>query len=631
MICNICGNQMPDGTKFCSACGTSLIEAPQQAQPQQAQPVQPQQSYEQVQPAQPVQPVQQPQNFQQTPQQPVQPAQPQQPYQQAPHQAAQPTQPVQPQQPYQQAPQQAAQPTQQQPYQAQPAPQPSYQSGNAYGAQTPPPAKSKTPIIITAIVGAVLIVAIIAGTIIFLNKDKTDDKADDTKTTTAEADDEDEDDGKEDDTTASTNDAETETTEATTEEETTEEVVEAVSYAEENDVTIADSVDYSANAVLIFEDPDGNIKDYDGYFDVDHCTFTEKLGHVYKTAPDENGIVTYYAETLLSVDAEFTDTVCDESWTFTPATWIPDIADYYTGTVFNSPSTASGIIDESDEEVNTTVTMDDGTEYEISIVNLYDNNSNAYNWETSETATTITYKYYSETRYIYAIKAPEEYDGLMLAYSTGDVDYDEMISVKTYDGSYSSYKLFEESYVGIQNDPESTTCVRISDVASTSTSDLTAILSTQYVGTADNSFDWISEYDTESNPYIGGGVLINDISLLDGDWYCYMLWDKDNTLGCYAEEYLNVNVTPHDDTLDFEFDYNAQRWDKDGEWLDKSSEANSYYTGTLNPDGSISLTNDPLDCNFYLDGFFSDGYIQYATGHIILQSGEGADVFLYRP
>jgi len=65
MFCGTCGNQMPDETKFCPACGTATAKAPEQ--PYQQQPYQ--QPYQQ-----------QPYGQQPYPQQPYQ----QQPYYQAP-------------------------------------------------------------------------------------------------------------------------------------------------------------------------------------------------------------------------------------------------------------------------------------------------------------------------------------------------------------------------------------------------------------------------------------------------------------------------------------------------------------------------------------------------------------------
>ena len=42
MFCTKCGNQVPDGQKFCSACGNPMAPAQQPQQPQYAQPQQPQ-------------------------------------------------------------------------------------------------------------------------------------------------------------------------------------------------------------------------------------------------------------------------------------------------------------------------------------------------------------------------------------------------------------------------------------------------------------------------------------------------------------------------------------------------------------------------------------------------------------
>ena len=253
MICNVCGNQMPDGTKFCNAYGAAQIAAPQQ------------------------------------------------------------------------------------PYQAQPTPQPSYgQSGNAYGAQTPPPEKSKTPIIIAAIIGAVLIVAIIAGTIIFLNKDKGG-TGDGTRAV-ADDDDDDDDDEEDGDATASTSDASNDTTtEATTEEETTEEVVEALPYAEENALKMVgpSDVNYSGAGALLFENEDGEYEDFD-CVSLNSITYTEGLNRIYKTDPDENGIVTYFCEVDLIIEADFDDTDPGVAWTVYPSACGPNFFDCYTGQVLET-------------------------------------------------------------------------------------------------------------------------------------------------------------------------------------------------------------------------------------------------------------------------------------------------------
>ena len=53
MFCTKCGNQVPDGQKFCSACGNPMAPAQQPRQPQYGQPQQqyqqPQQQYQQPQ------------------------------------------------------------------------------------------------------------------------------------------------------------------------------------------------------------------------------------------------------------------------------------------------------------------------------------------------------------------------------------------------------------------------------------------------------------------------------------------------------------------------------------------------------------------------------------------------------
>ena len=608
MICNVCGNIMPDGVKFCNVCGSPVVQETVQT----AQPTQPQQPVQQ--PQQPTQP----QNFQQS----------QQNYQQP----TQPTQSAQPQQSFQQ-PVQPQQPQVQQPYQ-QAQPQQPYQQPQQY-APVEPPKKSKTPIIIVSIIGALIIIGLIIGFVFFFKKDSDSGRADNTKSTSDkddDDDDEDDDDDKDDDDKddkASENDANAE--KETTEEVTTEEVVEALPYAEENALNIVDasSIDYSGAPALIFCDPDGNVVDAD-FINITSSNYTESLGRIYKTEPDSDGIVTYYAEINLMVDTEFVDTEKVQDWTINPDIWLPDIVDYYTGNVLEIGDSINGLADEASEVVESKIIMDDGTEYKISVARMFDFSSNDYIWEHESVTSGYSYHYHSVMREIYVIKAPQEYDGLMLAFCEGDVDYDEIKASFTSDAKFEPYKLLEENYLGNSPDPDRIKCVKIGEYASTNSSDLAGILSTSYVGHDEESFDWINSYDHESNAYLGG-TLITDLSQLDGEWNGFLWWDKDDTFDCYAEEYLNVNVSAGQNSIGLTFEYNVQRWDSSGDWLDKSGESDSYYDGSLNPDGSITLTNSPLDCNFYLDGFYTDGYVQYATGYIMLQSGEGAEVFLYRP
>ncbi len=156
MLCPKCGAESAPGQKFCSNCGTPLIQQePVQVaqQPASQQPTQQINTPESVSPAQ--QPVQQP--VQQPAQQPVQP----QPVQQSVQQPVQ--QPVQ-----QGAPQQAydTQPVPGQPYAGQPYAGQPYNPQNVPPVYNQPPAKKSRAGLIVGIILGVLALIIIAGIVI---------------------------------------------------------------------------------------------------------------------------------------------------------------------------------------------------------------------------------------------------------------------------------------------------------------------------------------------------------------------------------------------------------------------------------------------------------------------------------
>ena len=619
MICNVCGNHVDDNSKFCPFCGAPVISVPQQPVQQQApqQPVQ--QPVQQQAPTQPVQPTQ-PNFNQQAPQQPMQqPFQPTQPNfnQQAPQQPVQ--QPVQPG-PQQSFNQQPTQPAPQQNFsQQQQTPQQNFnQQPQGFGGQpTPPKGESKTPLIIAISITAVVFLSLIIGTIIFFNKKKDDDTVAENTTEATE-----------EDTTEATTASPEANTKEDTEEETTEATTEEVipAYAEENGVSIvpASHVFYSGNGSLVFYDNDDNVVDLD-YMDVTKKEYSESVSSVYKTEPDADGNVTYYTQIELIMDAQFTDTKCSLEWSFDLGAWAPDVVDYYSGTVLATPDIANGLID-TDEEKCTTTFDSNGKEVTVDVVRLSDTNSDAYIWDHEQVGNTMNYTYYNNRKLIYVIKAPADYDGLMLAFAEGDVDPDEYLAALEDDGNGDQHKLFEKDSCGFQYDPDQTLCMRLSDEANNNSDDFCNILSTRYVGHPEDSFDWLADY------YDGNCEFdrVENSDLLNGTWNVFLWWDKDNENGAYSEEYLNADIFAFEDSIEMKFMYNVQRFSSSGDWRDKSDVEDDYYSGNFDAEGSADFQGEEIE-SFTMTGFYTDGYVQVGIGKITLTNGETADVFLYRP
>ena len=141
-------------------------------------------------------------------------------------------------------------------------------------------------------------------------------------------------------------------------------------------------------------------------------------------------------------------------------------------------------------------------------------------------------------------------------------------------------------------------------------------------------FDWYGDALTE--PSMGGEV-ITDTAALAGDWRGYALWDRDNQLDCYGEELFNAEITADGSTVNWTFDYASVRWGEDGEWESKEDANSESYAGTMASDGSVEFDAASAGMSFKMYGFYTKGNCQYAVGTMTVQSGESADVFLYRP
>ncbi|SER14682.1 hypothetical protein SAMN02910369_03135, partial [Lachnospiraceae bacterium NE2001] len=479
--------------------------------------------------------------------------------------------------------------------------------------------KSKAPLIIGIVAGAVVLIGIVIGLILLLGKDKDDDtKAETTTEATEEV-----------TTEATTEKAsagnakpkdnkEDETTEATTEE------AKVPAFAEENGCNMVSpsEINYTGQGALVFYDTNNNIIDLD-YIEAYQKDYTESVGLIYKTEPDKNGFVTYYTQINLNLDANFTDTKRTTDWTFDLGAWAPDVVDYYTGKILDTPDYTTGLVDEDDEEYLSTVSVND-TDYDVTVARLFDNNSSQYTWDYTESGSSMNYVYRKAIKMVYIVKVPSDYDGAMLVFQTGDVDYDEYIA--EYDVSDSDLTLFEADSAGYQYNPESTLCLRLSDYGLSNSDDFCNILSTNYVGHPEDSFNWIGDY------YNGELSLdrVENNDLLNGTWNGFLWWDQDNEMGSYSEEYLNVDVYAYQDNLEMTFKYNVQRFSSSGDWRDKSDISDDIYTGNFDAEGSANLTGGEVE-SFTIDGFYTDGYVQVAIGKITLSSGESASVFMYRP
>ena len=592
MICNNCKNQVNDGAVFCEFCGAKLI-APQQPMPNQ-QPVPPQQPGPNPGPQQPAP-------------RPVQ------------GQAG-----SQPGMNYQAPPQGGTGPQ----YQAPPRQQISNQ-----GAQQP---QTKPGLSTGAIIGiiagaAVLIILIVVLVVFFVMKKAINDKSTEeltTATTEAEV-------TTEEATTAAA------TTEATTVAEVTTEEPKSVPYGEEYGIEfVKPDSSYTVKSVPLFYDADNKLINCD-YVDIEKCETTKRFGDILVSKPDDQGMVTYYISYYYDIDSYIVDKSTDTKWWYNVGNWSADLIDYYTGTLINYPNNnTSGIVDEDGDLGETTFEVN-GEEVTIKCARFSDEDRDSYVWDVKDVDGGKSYQYNETTRDIMVVKAPASYDGLVLGLTLEDVEYDRYAKASGQDkdeddedsddkdsddkDSGRRLKVFDDSSDGQKNTKEEYAFLRISDnTKPVKAKRLANLVSVQTKYTNTSYFDWTEKF--YNDPKFGGEPITNS-DFLGGRWQGYMIWDKDNKLNNYGEELFIADIGFDGSDVTFTFDYDRCKWGEDGEWEDKDEEAT--HNGTFASDGSIQF--EIVDSNFSIQGFYTDGYSQYAIGTMVAQSGETATVFLVRP
>ena len=625
MKCIVCGQEINNGVPFCQFCGAKQ-PVQQQAQPQQPYAQSPQQVQPQVTQPQQVQPqVTQPQA------RPVQQqAQPQQPYAQSPRQVQpqvtqpQPVQPQatqpQPQQPYAQAPQPQAQPVQPQPQ----APQPEYQWG-----QQPPAKSNKKPIIISIIISAAILV-IAALLIIFLvvipkNRDKDTQIEETTHERDEDDEDEDEDEDDDEDTeedteeVASSNDADTEeATEATTEEPA------PVSYAEENGVEFTTlGTEFTATAYLsLTDDNDNEVDSFEGLENLG-TYYTVRTDKVLVSEPDENGNVRYLVEIYSGYDMQLKDSG-NNSGDATANFWIPNLYDYYTGYEFLYPDHTEGLVDKTDEVQETTLEIN-GKNVTVTRASLNDYVLNDEINTVDEQDGVKNYHFADYYKYIYVIYAPADYDGLMIAMNRFDITKERYEAESAQDKSANKgVRLFDKNAAGYQNTKDDVVCIRLSEVAEKEDAAKIAEMYSAENDSCDYNFDW--KEDAVSGNLPNNTETITDSAMITGWWKCMYWWDRENKMDCYGEELTDVYIEVDGNRMTWKDSYVEVKWGTDGEWEEMDEEETTE--GVIQDDGSVVLGSEGT---FKINGFYTDGYSQYAIGTITVQSGESADILLVRP
>ncbi len=507
--------------------------------------------------------------------------------------------------------------------------QPFNQSGNPGMYQQPPvQKKSKLPLIL-GIVAGVLVLAFITILVITLLKGRGDNEksSDDATTEYAESD---KTDTEEVSTEAVSELTEEITEEATTEEPTTEEPA-PVPYAEENGLKMGTMDDtgtgmpafvfYNSEDAL-YENiiiPDGLISNTgQNSINVQNITVSE---------PDSDGMVTYHIEFQRKTESIISDN-SSTNWYVSAGAWYPVIFDYYTGYKIKAPDTLNGLVDEAKEKESTSFDLNDKS-ISIERVIIYDDVSADCLWDPKETDAGYDYTYNLAARYIYVIKAPQDYDGLTIAIYNADINYDEYIEEvkdKDEDEATELRKLLDENKSGYQRKAEDYIYIRVKDYAVEETSEsIRNMLASSFDGYDEHSFDWTTNYPSAGRP---DDTIITDTGLLDGHWKGFFWWDRDNKLNCYGEEYADVYITSNDKRLDVTIDYNVYRWDASGDFTEKEEENLSVF-GDMADDGSVDLSDTALP--FTITGFYTDGAVQYAVGTMMMPSGETAEVYFYRP
>ncbi|MCR5543102.1 MAG: hypothetical protein K6F55_03060 [Eubacterium sp.] len=496
----------------------------------------------------------------------------------------------------------------------------------AQSQQVPQPDQMKkglnTPTLIAIIAGIsiVVIVSVILIAFVIINK-KVDEKLSEelsTVTTEAEV-------TTEEVTTAVT------TTEATTVAEVTTEEPKPVPYAEEQGMEfVQPDFTCTVKSAPLFYDEDSNLITVDEV-DVEKCETTKRIGNILVSKPDDNGIVTYYIEYYYDIDSFINDKKADNKWWYNVGNWSADLVDYYTGTIISSDNIIDGIAD--DDNLNVTKFEVDGQEVTIKCARYFQNVADTYVWDVQDVDGGKTYQYNETCKELLVVKAPESYDGLTFGLTLEDVDYDRYAKRVKEDKDEDSddkednppRKVFDDSKDGTKNTPDQYAFLRIKDhTKPVKAKRLANVLEVTSEKSYLAKFDWTDKF--YNDPKFGGTPITNS-EFLGGKWQGYMIWDKENKLNNYGEELFVGDLKFDGSDVSLTFDYQECKWGEDGEWEDKDEE--TTHNGTFASDGSIQF--EIVDSNFSIQGFYTDGYSQYAIGTMVAQSGETATVFLVRP
>ena len=535
---------------------------------------------------------------------------------------------------YQQAPQQnyGYQQQPQQNYGYQQAPQQPQQNYGYQQAPQQPTApggggKKKGVIIAAIICALVLIGGTVTGVILYK---KSQDETAATEATTEVAT------VKPDKTTEATTETPTEaTTEATTEEP------EPVPYAEEYNVKFYPlGYETSGNAYGKlyysdqFEETDGGMEtakplDVDDIV-VEECKYKEAVNKVIKTEPDEKGYVKYYVEEYGISDSTVLDSNQTVNWNLIPNYWGLLVYDYYGGYKFRSIKMSNGF---SEEKINRFKFDYKGEDIEIAITQLADgyihyNNSMV----TEDTDEGKRYRFHNESRSVYIIECPADYDGLVIGMAVGDVDSERIDKTQVSDDSKEpedietvTKRVFDETDLGYTDTPDDFASMRLSEVAVPYSAEAMADFFSNKSYVFDESFYWIGGITDEDETM--GGERITDKALIEGEWECRIFFNENSEFGYGEEEnYVTINFSGDEATLTEEFLYCL--WGKDtNQWeYAGDDEPESFTGGYWSEENELKFDTGENPEDLVLR-FYTNGYCQHAVG----TWGDGVYVFMFRP
>ena len=432
------------------------------------------------------------------------------------------------------------------------------------------------------------------------------------------------------------------TTEATTEEvatvsEATPEEAEPVPYAEEMGCHLVDQgykIEANASTVLL----DENLEIiHPEEIDIKGSPYSFEFGRVAVSEPDENGMVKYYVECTVAGELSALVTSDEYRWYYEIVDYSPQVVDYYTGYVLNSPAEKYGLLDEDVEHAETKFDKF-GEEINVKIVTQYKTNVDEMKDSSEEVDGGTLYSSSFNDKKIYVFEVPENYDGIMLGELNCDVSskFAEDVIMAKYSTesdaeeekpkeSTELRKVFDANEDGEIFGPEERDFYKISDYAVPLTDEIASEFFSTNAYSYEEYFDWATD-NPQGTDF--GGKIVTSTARLNGGWRCFLLWDRNNEMDCYGKETISATTSFDGNNLSLTFDYDEALWGEDGEWESKDDE-NSTFSGTMAEDGSVTFDEEGM--NFTLKGFYEDGYSQYAVGTMTVQSGETAEVFLLRP